>query len=369
MRKTLLSLALCITLFSPIKASAYNTSASITINADTREILFGENYTTPLPIASTTKIMTAIVAMENASQQDVFTVSEKAQNQEGSSVYLRKGEKITAKELLFALMLNSGNDAAMVIAENVGGTEENFVNMMNEKAKELGCKKTNFENPSGLPSDRHFSTAYDMAIIMAYAMKNDLFMEIVSQKEYQIKTESTTSYLKNHNKLLWQYPYCTGGKTGYTKDAGRCLVSCSQKDGKSIVCVTLNKHDDWQIHMDYTNKAFEKVKEMEIFEKYDIITTRKINGLPVNLLAGEDISIFIASRNKRNLICRILLDENINQDITAGEKIGIAHIYYKKFHIATVELLSGRNIKPTPKNVFKENFNYVIKKLFLKNLP
>lgn len=363
MKKTLLSITLCLTLFCPQNANAEHISASITINADTREVLFGENYTTPLPIASTTKIMTAIIAIENASPKDVFTVSEKAQNQEGSSVYLRKGENITVHELLLALMLNSGNDAAMVIAENVGGSEENFVSMMNEKAKELGCKNTNFENPSGLPSDRHFSTAYDMAIIMAYAMQSDFFMEIVSQKEYQIKTESTTTYLKNHNKLLWQYPYCIGGKTGYTKDAGRCLVSCSEKDGKRIVCVTLNQHDDWQVHMENSEKAFEKVKKIKLFEKYEIITTKKINGVPVNLLSGDDVSIFMASRNKRHLICRILLDENINQDITAGEKIGVAHIYYKKFHIATLDLFSGRNIKSAPKNIFKENFNYIMRKM------
>lgn len=367
MRKTLLYLALCITLFSPQGVSADCTSASITINADTREILFGENYTTPLPIASTTKIMTAVIAIENASAQDVFTVSEKAQNQEGSSVYLRKGEKLTARELLLALMLNSGNDAAMVIAENVGGSEEGFVNMMNEKAKELGCRNTNFENPSGLPSDRHFSTAYDMAIIMAYAMQNDFFMEIVSQKEHRIETESTTTYLKNHNKLLWQYEYCTGGKTGYTKDAGRCLVSCSEKDGKSIVCVTLNRSDDWKLHKDYSDKAFEKVRKMKLFDKYDIITTRKINGVPVNLLAGDDVSVFIAARNKRHLLCRILLDENINSDILAGEKIGVAHIYYKKFHIATVDLFSGRNIKSAPKNIFMENFNYIMRKMLMNN--
>ena len=368
MKKRIFLLALSISLFpfKSINATYENTGASIVINADTREIISGENYKTTMGMASTTKIMTAIIAIENASASDVFTVSLNAQNQEGSSVYLRAGQSITLKELLYALMLNSGNDAAMTIAENVGGSMEDFVVMMNEKALEIGCTNTNFENPSGLPSDKHYSTAYDMALIMAYAMENDFFMEIISQKEYQLHCENSITYLKNHNKLLWQYPHCIGGKTGYTKDSGRCLVTCSEKDDKRVVCVTLNDKNDWQNHINFSESAFDKIKNVTIIEKYDIITTKKINNIPVNLLAKEDITLSLMNKSKRNLLCRIELDSISNEDIKVGDEIGVANIYYKGYNIATVIVLSGRNIKSQPENVFGENFNYILEQFLLK---
>jgi len=365
MIKKLTVFILCIFQFIPEEGFCQESGASIVINADTREVIFGNNYNTPMAIASTTKIMTAIIAIENSSASDIFTVSVNAQNQEGSSVYLKAGQKISQKELLYSLMLNSGNDAAMTIAENIGGTSDGFASMMNEKAKELGLKNTNFENPHGLPSDNHYSTAYDMAQIMAHAMKSDYFMEIVSQKEYQLKNVESITYLKNHNKLLWQYPYCTGGKTGYTKSAGRCLVTCSQKDGKSIVCVTLNHPDDWQDHITYSDEAFKKIDTIKVMSKYQIITTKKINNIPVNILSKEDVTLSLMNKNRKNLRCKLTLNEKINGDIFVGDEIGVANIYYKNHNIATVKIISGRDIKSSPQNVLWENFNYVLHRLLL----
>ena len=311
MKKGLFTLIICGILLIPVKSSAtVPKAATIVINADTKEIISGNHYKTPMKIASTTKIMTAIIAMENASSSDIFTVSANAQNQEGSSVYLRAGQKIHLRELLYALMLNSGNDAAMAIAENVANSSEEFVKMMNEKAKDIGCKNTNFENPSGLPAENHYSTAYDMSIIMAYAMKNDFFREIVVQKEYQIKNNSDVTYLRNHNKLLWLYPYCIGGKTGFTKESGRCLVTASSKDEKNIVCVTLNCSDDWQQHISMSEKAFEKISRVKIIEKNNIITTKKINSPPVNLIADSDVTVTLSDKNENSLLCKIFLNEN-----------------------------------------------------------
>lgn len=371
MIKRILSIILCLGLVSIPSAYAITdeSESCIVINADTREIIYAKNHKTPLGVASTTKIMTAIIAIENASSGDIFTVSENAQNQEGSSVYLRKGDKFTMRELLLGLMLNSGNDAAVAIAENIGKSCENFVIMMNEKAKEIGCRDTNFDNPSGLPSENHYSTAYDMALIMAYAMENDLFAEIVSQKEYQLKSQSSVTYLKNHNKLLWQYPHCIGGKTGFTKTAGRCLVSVSQKDGKEIICVTLNDKNDWEDHKTLSEYAFDKINQVKIIEKFDILTTRKINKIPVNLIAKDDVDIFMCSKSKRNLICKVYIDEVTNRDISIGEEIGVANVYYKKILLATVPLLSGSEIKNYPDNVFQENMKYILTKTLLQKEP
>lgn len=365
MKKSFFFLIMLLYILPTTNIFASEKSASIVINADTGEIIFGENYNTKMAIASTTKIMTAIVAMENSSATDIFAVSKNAESQEGSSVYLAAGQKITQKELLYALMLNSGNDAAMAIAENICDTQENFAKLMNEKVTELNLKNTHFENPSGLPSPEHYSTAYDMSIIMAYAMKNDYFAEIVSKKEHQIESRSGITYLKNHNKLLWQYPYCVGGKTGFTKEAGRCLVTCSKKDGKTIVCVTLDYPDDWQYHINSSEKAFEKIEKVKILDQYDILTTKKINQIPVNLIAKDDVFICMSEKNKRNLVCKISLDDTANRDISIGEKVGTANIFYKKNNIATVELLSGSNVKKHPYNAFLGNFSYVLRRVLL----
>lgn len=364
MLKLIFILAIC-SIFNPISYAEEN-SASITINTTTREIIQGENFQTPMAIASTTKIMTAILTIENSSSTDIFTVSENAQNQEGSSVYLRSGQKITQKELLYALMLNSGNDAAMTLAENIGGNLDTFIMMMNEKAKSIGCNNTNFKNPSGLPASNHYSTAYDLAIMTAYAMESDYFRDIVNQKEFQIKTDSSITYLRNHNKLLWKYPYCIGGKTGYTKEAGRCLVSCAEKNGKSIINVTLNHPDDWNDHINYSESAFECINNIKISEKYSILTTKKINGIPTNLLTGDDIILPLADRNKNNLCCKIKLKDLTNKDIKIFDEIGVADIYYKSHLLCTVTLLSGQNIKQNPKNIFNKNLNYIFKKMILK---
>lgn len=361
MKKRILATILFLAFSSsePVFAVTTEAESCVVINADTREIIYSKNHKTPLGIASTTKIMTAIIATENASGGDLFTVSENAQNQEGSSIYLRKGEKYTLRELLLGLMLNSGNDAAMTIAENIGSSYTDFISLMNEKAKEIGCRNTNFENPSGLPSDNHYSTAYDMALIMAYAMENDLFMEIVSQKEYQLKTDESVTYLRNHNKLLWQYPYCIGGKTGFTKTSGRCLVSASEKDGKRIVCVTLNDRNDWEDHKALSEYAFEKINKVRIVDKFDILTTKKINKTPINLIARDDVDIFLTTKSKRNLVCKLYINE-INTNISVGKEIGVAKIFYKDFHIATVPLLSGNEIKKHPTNVFINNTRYIL---------
>lgn len=334
--------------------------AYILMECDTRQVIKSENEDVCLPIASTTKIMTALVAVENAKLDDVFTATKNAQCQEGSSIYLREGDRMSVENLLYGLMLNSGNDAAVALAEGVSGNTEAFCRLMNEKAKEIGCKNTNFKNPNGLHEDGHYSTAYDMALIMAYAMKNEELAKIMATKRYTIDDGEGIVYLKNHNKLLWQYEYCTGGKTGFTKAAGRCLVTSAEKDGVRLVAVTLNCPDDWKEHKALFDYGFETVKDTKVIEKGSILATKVINGKKVNLIAAEDAKIPLIDGKKRNITGKIHLKEK-NTDIKIGENLGYAKIYYNDYPVTSIAVKSGQNVKKAPFSGFD-----FIKKLILK---
>lgn len=316
-------------------------------------------------MASTTKIMTAIIALENGNITDTVTISANASGQEGSSVYLKPGEKVTLSDLLYGLMLNSGNDAAMAIAEHIAKTPEAFADLMNEKAFELGCHNTHFKNPSGLPDDDHYSTAYDMALIMSYAMKNEDFAQIVNTKEHQIQTTDSVTYLRNHNKLLWQYPACTGGKTGFTKSAGRCFVSSAKKDGVTLVCVTLDAPDDWKDHKNLLDFGFEKAEMTPILSQNEILCTRRIRGVRLNILAGTGFSVPLKDGRKHRITIKLNFEETINGDINYGTLLGYGQIYAGDFQIGTVELISGQSIHSARKNALSGTFDNVFKNVLL----
>ena len=367
MLKKFITFILIICMYSK-PAYALETSAEgcVVISGDTRQIIYNDNAFEKMGMASTTKIMTAIVALENGNTSDIFTVSDNAQNQEGSSIYLRTGDKITLEDLLYGLMLNSGNDAAVAIAEGIGNSVDNFVLMMNEKAKEIGCKKTQFKNPNGLSDPEHYSTAYDLALIMAYAMENEEFAKIVSTKEYQIKNERALTYLRNHNKLLWQTKECIGGKTGFTKANGRCLVSCAEQDGVRIVAVTLNDRDDWIDHKGLYEYAFKKLKKTEVIKKNEILCTRNIRGTKVNILAGESFDASLKNGKKHGILCKINFNESINSKINFGTKIGTAEIYADKHKIGSISIVSGQQVKMDFKSIFHDNFDYMLRFVLLK---
>ena len=214
------------------------------ISAADGKILFEKNAGERLPMASTTKIMTAVVALENAPLDDVVTVPREAVGIEGSSAYLAEGERFLLSDLLYAVMLSSANDAAVAVARHVGGTVENFVSMMNEKAASLGLFDTSFANPNGLDADGHYTTALDLARLTAYALKNEIFRTIVSTQKYICGSR----VFINHNKLLKTYDGAIGVKTGFTKKSGRCLVSAAERGGTTLVAVTLHDPDDWKDH-------------------------------------------------------------------------------------------------------------------------
>jgi len=230
-----------------ISTSARGTSL---IDVESGRILYSEDGDTEMRIASLTKIMTAIVAIENGNLSDIVTVSKRAAGKEGSSIYLQVGEKMSLTHLLYGLMLRSGNDAATAIAEHVGGSEAGFVLLMNKKAEELGLRHTQFKNPHGLDEEGHYSSPNDLAIMTAYALKNKVFAEIVKTKDKQVPNphEKWNYSWHNKNKMLFMYEGADGVKTGYTKKAFRCLVSSATREGQQLVAVTINDGDDWRDH-------------------------------------------------------------------------------------------------------------------------
>ncbi|SER46027.1 D-alanyl-D-alanine carboxypeptidase family protein [Salipaludibacillus aurantiacus] len=233
---------------------------AILMEQESGRILFEKESNTRMRIASITKIMTAVLAIESGKMEETVTVSSRAFGTEGSSIYLTEGEKISLEDLVYGLMLRSGNDAAIAIAEHVGGSVEGFVYMMNEKAREIGMEETLFANPHGLDDhEDHYSTAYDMALLTQYAMKSPQYREISASKSYRsVTAEDRIRVFNNKNRLLTQlYKHSTGGKTGYTKRAKRTLVSTAEKEGMELIAVTINAPSDWHDHMNLFEWGFD----------------------------------------------------------------------------------------------------------------
>ncbi len=237
---------------------------AVLIDAFSGRVLYDRRMDAHMYPASTTKIMTAMLAVEEGDPQESVTVSENAAGQEGSSVYLEAGEKISMKDLLYGMMLRSGNDAATAVAEAIGGDTETFAAMMNERAASLGLRNSHFVNPSGLQNEDHYSSAYDLAMITREALKNDLFRQIVSSKTYQAQRQGAEAYkyFYNKNKTVFQYEGATGIKIGYTTAAGRCLVASAEREGTELIAVVLNDPDwfeDAYRLLDYGFEAFRRV--------------------------------------------------------------------------------------------------------------
>lgn len=238
--------------------------SAIVIEASGGNVIFEKDADTRRPMASTTKIMTALVALEAGDTSREVTVPSGAVGIEGSSVYLETGDKLSLDDLVWALMLESANDAAAAIAINVAGSVDAFAELMNAKAKEIGLENTHFTNPHGLDNEEHYTTARDLAKLAAHALSNQKFREIVSTYRHNITVGDETRYLLNHNKMLRLYDGAIGVKTGYTKRSGRCLVSAAERNGVTLVAVTLNAPDDWRDHMAMLDYGFTKYESREL---------------------------------------------------------------------------------------------------------
>lgn len=304
--------------------------SAILIEAESGKVIFEKNADEVRPMASTTKIMTALVALESGDVQRTVQVSAEAIGIEGSSVYLYKDEKLTLEDLLYAMMLESANDAAAAIAIEVGGSIDEFADMMNKKADELGLENTHFENPHGLDCDSHYTTARELAKIAHEAMKNESFRSIVStfKKTIPLNESEGVRLLINHNKMLKGYDGAVGIKTGFTKKSGRCLVSAAERDGVKFICVTLNAPDDWRDHTALLNYGFSLYESRILCRKDDFKYIQPvIGGLEeyVMLEIPDDVTVTVP-RGCGDIEQEIELPRFSYAQIKKGNRIG--HLVY-----------------------------------------
>lgn len=288
------AMILAAVLVFPANVHALSAQKAILLDAATGRVLFEKDADSQSLIASTTKIMTALVVCEQCNVLDRFRIPKEAVGIEGSSMYLQEGDVLTIQELLYGLMLRSGNDAAVALAIYCGGTVEGFAELMNDKAHQLGLSNTHFVNPNGLDSPGHYSTARDLAVLSAYAMQNPIFRQTVSTKQLVIGNQS----LRNHNKLLWQVDGVDGVKTGFTKAAGRILVSSAVRNGRRLVAVTINDPNDWLDHAALLNQGFSKYELKQLVCKGQLLGTLPVIGgseQTVKLISDVDFEFPITS--------------------------------------------------------------------------
>lgn len=286
--------------FFPVRAEAVAARSAYVMDAVSGRVLYEKAPTQQSLIASTTKIMTALIVCEQTNVLDRMRIPREAVGIEGSSMYLQEGEVLTLQELLYGLMLSSGNDAAVALAIYCGGTVEGFVELMNDKARVLGLTGTHFANPNGLDSPGHYSTARDLAVLSAYAMENPIFYKTVSAKTVKLGQRC----LRNHNKLLWQVEGADGVKTGYTKAAGRILVSSATRDGRRIIAVTIHDPCDWQDHTQLLETGFSRYSVRPVVKQGELVGTLEVVGgetRQIQVLAAENFSYALAKEENPQL--------------------------------------------------------------------
>lgn len=298
--------------------------SAILVCADTGDVLFEKNSAEKMNIASITKIMTAILVIENCADLDSeVKIKDEYCNIEGSSMYLEAGKSYTVRELLLGMMLASGNDAATALACFISGSTEKFARLMNDKAAELGMNNSSFKNPHGLDEDGHYSTAQDMALLMSYCMINSDFREISGCKS---KTIGDLTFV-NHNKLLWNCDGCIGGKTGFTETAGRTLVSCAKRGDMTLVCVTLGAPDDWNDHMKLYDFGFENFKETTFLHDDFSFDIPIISGEKDETSIAPENDICIFTEADAIVKARFELPRMVFAGGLEGEKAGVIKVF------------------------------------------
>lgn len=342
-----------------------NAISAIVVDGDTGRILWGKNENKPMAMASTTKIMTALVALENSDITKETTVSKNATLASPVKMHLSVGEKMTIEQLLYAMMLQSYNDSAVAVAEAVGGSVEKFCTMMNEKAKEIGCSNTVFETPNGLDKGNHHSTAEDMSKIGVYALKNQKLMEIMNTRNYTFKSSKTTYSFVNKDRLLSEYEGAIGMKTGFTGKAGHCFVGAANRGNITLVSVVLasgwgttGKSRKWIDTKALLNYGFNNYK------KYSIIDGSEKMNIPIDkaekeiaeLKYEDSVELLLSENEKANLKIENELPRNITAPINYGDSVGVGKIYTGNTLLKTVKIISAENIE-------KIGVEYNIKKL------
>ena len=333
---------LAVILVFPFQVNGLSAQSAVLMDCTTGRILYSKHPDQKSLIASTTKIMTALVVCEQCNVLDRVRIPAEAVGVEGSSMYLKAGEVLTVQELLYGMMLHSGNDAAVALAIYCGGTLEGFVQMMNDKARVLDLENTHFANPHGLDHENHYSTAADLGKLATYAMKNPIFSKVVSTKNVRIGDR----YLKNHNKLLWSLEGAEGVKTGYTKRAGRILVSCASRDGRRLVAVTIADPNDWRDHSELLEMGFANFCPCTIVKKNTVVGMTEVAGGfdgKVQLIAADDF-VYSVERDE-SIEVSMPKPGFVYAPVVAGQHAGDAQVYLNGQWIGKIPLIFGATIE------------------------
>lgn len=344
----LINIIVLLTVFS-VNCSALDSNdisaySAVVYCVETDEVVFEKQASAVRSMASTTKIMTSVIALECNTPYRVVEITDAMVNVEGTSSGLKTGDKLTLNDLVYCMLLESGNDAANSVAISVGGSFAGFADMMNQKAKEIGMQNTSFVTPSGLDDENHYTTAYDMALLTAYALENPDFVNICSQKTYDVNFIDSDKKvtLSNHNRLLKEYEGCFGVKTGFTKKSGRCLVSAAKRDGVTLIVVTLNAWDDWNDHKKMFDYGFECIKTVDAdcdFSLYNVAVT----GSDTPFVGVESENVSLAVKNINDKITRkIYLPKFLYAPVSKGDIIGWAEYYNGEKLILRVPLTADR---------------------------
>ncbi len=341
MFKKITALFIAFVLILPINAYSADCSAAsaIVMDSTTNEILYSKNINEKRSIASTTKIMTALLACESGRLNETVSITFDMVNTFGTLLGLRENDEITLRDLVKGMLLPSGNDAANATALFLGGSFESFADMMNERAALLGMKDSFFVTPSGLDEGNHHSTAFDMALLASAAINNSNFAQICAEKSSEVVINGKKQTIYNHNKLLLKLDDCVGIKTGYTDKAGRCLVSAVKRDGVTLVCVTLNDADDWNDHINLYSASFDMYFEIDISREIELeLVGASKNSLKANYL--KTLSVI-----DNNISVEIYALPFVYAPVSKGDRVGKAVIKYKEKEIAEVDVTAAEDVE------------------------
>ncbi len=356
-RKAAALILACLTVLSSNIAYAQaspstGAQAAALVEVSTDKVLYANNAHAKLPMASTTKIMTALLAIEYGDLDEIVTTDASAYGTEGSSIYLQLEEQMSLRDLLYGLMLSSGNDAAVAIAIYIGKGVERFTQMMNARAKEIGANNTNFVTPNGLPDENHYTTAYDLALIAAEAMKNEMFGEIVGTQYYKTTTGNYVRTFKNKNKILWQYDGGTGIKTGYTKAAGRCLVFSAERDGMELVGVVLNCSDmfnDAMRILDYGMDTYEMASLVTPDQIVSRVAVQSGTKNVLELVPIKDIMVPVTQGESISYRTVVTIYDDLTAPVEAGDVCGYVDVLdgdalLVRFDLAAAERIDAAQV-------------------------
>mgnify|MGYP000843551360 CR=1 FL=1 len=373
-KKVVLILAVVLLLFGvvqPVGAQpslSINGQAAVLLDAQSKQVLYENNKDEKLPPASITKILTTIMAIESGKLDETVTIGPNPPLLEGTRVYLEEGEKIKLRELVIASLVNSANDAALAIAEYLGGTEEKFAQAMNERARELGARNSNFVNAHGLSAENHYTTAYDMGVIACYAMQNETFREIVKMKVYDWEGQAWQTRLINKNEMLWSYKGANGIKTGYTKEAKCTIVASAARDGQEFIAVVLgsvgnNTWTDAEKVLDYGFANFRKLqlaKPDEVAARVQFDPEEKKELL---LATGQELTVTVPLGANQKVESHVVLNP-LGKKVEKGQVSGKMEYYVDGEQVGSVDLIARNSLVLSSRPYF-EYVLFVIAGIYL----